>query len=53
MNRPISGSDFGYEIPLKESTQQYIQKITGINNETLNTNFSDKKQLSLTDDGYG
>lgn len=27
MNRPISGSDFGYEIPLKETT--FLQTITG------------------------
>lgn len=26
MNRPVSGSDFGYDIPLKET--QYLQTIT-------------------------
>lgn len=27
MNRPVSGSDFGYDIPLKEQSQ-YMETIT-------------------------
>lgn len=47
MNRPISGSDFGYEIPLKETT--FLQTITG-SQETVQElkqqqQFSDQDQV--------
>lgn len=45
MNRPVSGSDFGYEIPLKDTN--YLQTING-SQETVRelVNLENNKQNS-------